>query len=173
MAAKPTVAEVAEHIEHDKGSDAIERLIDSAEEEVLTRYGPHNAQVDFLRGGDMFLYTLRPVSLVTSIIETVGETTTSLAANDWTSRSGGWILERDQNGTNSRRTWADFVEVTYTPESDDDRRKMVIVELVRVSMMYNAAKSKRTGDVSFTFVEYQDERESILSTLDTRQRLFA
>ena len=173
MAAKPTVAEVAEHIEHDKGSDTVQRLIDSAEEEVLTRYGPHNAQVDFLRGGDMFLYTLRPVLLVTSIIETVGETTTSLTTNDWTSRSGGWILERDQNGTNSRRTWADWVTVTYTPENDDDRRKMVMIELVRVSMAYSALKSSKVGDVTCSFVEYQNERESILSTLDTRQRLFA
>jgi hypothetical protein len=63
--------------------------------------------------------------------------------------------------------------ITYTPEGDSDRRKRVGIDLVRLALQYNALESEDPGGYSSTSVDYQKERQRLLSTLSTRQRMLA
>ena len=168
-----TTGEFAEHFEHDLSSAAVLRLIDDAEDEINKRYGSSMSQVDYLDGGDRLLFLQRPASAVSSIVATVGETDTTLAADDFRLRYNGAALEREVGGTNGRALWEPDVVVTYTPESDLKRRKRVAIDLVKLSIQYDAVKSTRAGDFSVANVDYQDERERLLSSLKNNHRYFA
>ena len=161
------------HIGTDLATAAVQRLIDDAEDAVITRYGAHLAQIDYLTGGDVFIFPVRPVSLVTSIVETAADTDTTLAANDWVLWDNGRSIKRKGDGTNPSGRWNGDITVTYTPVADPDRRKRVIIDLVRLAVIYNALMSKNTGNVSSEAVEYQRERNRILSELSTQRRRYA
>jgi hypothetical protein len=173
MADELTTGEFAAHFEHDLSSAAVLRLIDDAEDEINKRYGNSMSQIDYLDGGDRLLFLLRPASEVSSVVTTIGETDTTLAADDFRLRYNGAALEREVGGTNGRALWEPDVVVTYTPESDLKRRKRVIIDLVKLSIQYDGVKSSRAGDQSMVGMDYQDERERLLSSLAANHRYFA
>lgn len=169
-----TTSDVAAHIEHDLSATAIQRLIDDAEEDILARFGAHTSQTDYLTGGDLYLYTRRPVSSVSSITETVAETDTTLSSDDYSIVvPGGSRLKRLRDGTNPATRWAREVTVTYTPVDDLDRRNRVGLDLIRLALQYSALRRVRDGDHSESGVEYQKERNQILSGLKIRRRSYA
>jgi hypothetical protein len=70
--------------------------------------------------------------------------------------------------------WADHVvTVTYTPVTDGDRRKGVLIDLVKLACRYEALSSSRMGDMSVNHVEYERERGAILGRLSTFLGSFA
>lgn len=175
MAAKPTIAEIrGEHIETDIHDDALQRLIDAAEREVIDRFGEHTTQTDDLEGGAGYLFPMRPVGSVTSITESIGNTDVVLAANDYVLRNGGKMIERRSDGTNGRTSWADRVRVVYVPVTEDARRKEVMIDLVRHALTSVPGQTSQSdGDHSFNSQDYQEAREKILSRLYAGRRSFA
>ena len=121
----------------------------------------------------MFLFTRRAIASITSVTEIVGADETVLAANDYALRYSDRAIERLTAGTNGRTCWADRVRVVYAPSADLSRRKRVLIDLVKLAVEYNAVRQESTGSHSRTMVDYQQEREAILSTLLTTVRLFA
>jgi len=160
------VVEFEEHFETDLSSDAIQRLLDAAEKQIIRRFGQHKVgQVDEMTGRTKFIFPSRPVATLTSIVETVDEDDTTLAADDSKLIHGGRMIERLSDGTNSRNIWGDRVKVSYDPEDEDDIRKEVQIDLVKLTIQWEGLKSKKAGNVSTGFGDYAKERDEILMRL--------
>ena len=168
-----TTTQVATHISHDLSSEAITRLLDDAEEDIIARFGAHATQVDYLIGGAKLLFPTRPISSVTSIVETSGTTDTTLAASDYAIKGGGWQLKRLNTGTNAQNAWAPEVTVTYVPTDDLDRRNRVGLDLIRLALQFTGLQGLSDGDHSEQSAKYQREREGILGGLNARRRNYA
>lgn len=152
---------------------AIRRLIDAAEESIDSRYGARASsdQTDAGDGGMEIFPLSRPAATITSVTERLATTDTVLAADDYESLHGGRILRRLSDGTNGAiirlgaAIWGDRVTVVYKPVSDDNQRKRVVIDLVKLSIRYDATTSTRDGDHSESRPGYEKERESILGSL--------
>lgn len=163
---------IHEHIETDLGDDAIDRLIDDAVAAIDERVGTTAEQTVTLRGGDRYIFLPQPITDaadISEIVERHGASEFTLDTDDWR-----WIGGRqvERLGSNDSPTWWGWVSgfacdivVTYTPRADGDRRDRVTIDLVRLALQHNALGSERAGDYSSSSVEYQRERERIISEL--------
>lgn len=167
-----TVAEFQEHFETDLVSDALQRFIDDAEADIVRRFGSASAQIDDLPGGHGMLFLRKRASSITTLIETVGATATTLAADDYRIRKSGWALERRSDGTNGRTSWGDVV-VTYVPVSESAQIARVTIDLVKLAIQNDALTQSRDGDHFEIAKSYQSERSNILSSLNAGVRVFA
>lgn len=179
-----TYAEAITHVETDLVEAAVQRLLDAEEAEIVVRFGAHGAAdgtgptvTRRILGDERLIFLGQRSASITSIDETVitvnGETTTTLSADDYQSWDEGRALRRLNDGTNARDLWGSYVDVVFVAEDDRDRRKRVLIDLVKLAVQYEAAKSSKIGDVSVTFPDYQKEREAILSTLAQDYFVFA
>lgn len=162
-----TPAQFREHHETDLGDDALQRLLDDAENEIVRRFGEHVTQTEWLEpgiGNAKLLFLTRRVSAVTSVAETVVEETTALAADDYAVESG-FLLRRLSDGTNGRTYWGDRVKVVYTPEDDTPRRKRVQVDLVKLAIQYEGLKASSVGNQRLDMGDYETQRRAVLSAL--------
>ena len=163
-----TTSELLTHLDSDLATAALQRLLDDAEAEIIKRFGAHSAgssQVETLVGtGLEVVFVNKPISAVNSVIETIGTTATTLAADDY-SVHNKFVLERLADGTNSRSTWGDRVKVTYQPVSDTDQRKVVQIQLCKLAVNFEGLKSEKAGNYSRTWGEYNAERKQILNSL--------
>jgi hypothetical protein len=164
-----TLAQVREHVETDLVDDALQRLIDAEDEEILKRCGPPTSQTEILKGGDTHLYLSRLVSTITSIAEQVEDTTTTLAADDydlWWNQA----LEREEDGTNPRAVWGERVTVVYLPQDQTSQRIMTLIQLVQLAVRYSGVQQESvgSGDYSVGNYDYQHERERLLRKLEPR-----
>lgn len=162
-----------ERFESDVSDAELQLVIDEANLEVIARCGPDSDPaiplVIMAPGGDSIIALGRPASAVTSIVETVGTTPTTLAVSDWRLWYGGRILERVSGGANSRSAWGDRITISYTPVNDGNQRQEVILKLAILDLTYRGLiKTERVGDYessgSLTAV-YQKERDIILNSL--------
>jgi hypothetical protein len=161
-----TIDELKTHVETDLTDAALQRIIDSQEALIVRRLGAHEVQCQvFSPNYQRVLYPYRKVSSITSIVEEVGDTETTLAADDYAVTADGRRIDRKQDGTNPRRFWGERVTVTYAPEGQADERKMVLIDLCKLTIEYNAKKSESTGDHSESAKDYTKEREEVLSSL--------
>ena len=173
MAALLTLAQMREHVETDLSNDALQRIIDAEDAEIVQRFGQPTAQTDVLRGGNPRLFLSRLASTITSINETVGDTTTTLAADDyeiWWNQE----LDRCADGANGRSTWGDRVTVVYVAQTMTAQRTAVLTQLVQLAVRYNGVQQESvgSGDYSATSADYQRERERLLRKLAPRGGVF-
>ena len=159
-----TLPEVRQNVETDLEDDALQRVMDGVEQDIDQQFGAVASQVDDLEGGLKSLFATRPISSITTIVETVGTTETTLAADDYKLRHNSQI-DRLNTGTNSRIRWGDRVEVTYVPVDDTDKRRLVYIRLIELAIKYNALGNERVGDYSSQSVDFTAEREKILGGL--------
>jgi hypothetical protein len=158
-----TTTEILQHLETDLGTTALQRIIDGEESEIVRRYGAHDSQVDDLPGLTSLIFLARKPGSITTVVERIGSTETTLAGADYQLRFGDMALERISDTTPI--LWGDRVRVTYVPESQAAVRKRVLLDLVQLAFANKGVASYRAGDYSETSKDYQKERESILSTL--------
>jgi len=168
-----TVAQIREHVETDLPDDALQRIIDSEDAEIIRRFGAAATQTETLRGGESYVFLSRLVSTITSISEEVSGTTTTLATDDydlWWNQA----LERDDSGTNARSTWGDRVTVVYVPQTTTAQRKLLLSQLCQLAARYNGVQSESVGggDYSATSADYQRERERLFRKLEPRGGVF-
>ncbi len=160
-----TAAEIRLHIETDLEDVPLGRLVAAAEEELEAGFGAKAVAVDVLEGvGRRYLFTSRPVSSVTSIVEREADVDTTLVATDYRKLANNRQLERLSTGTNARSSWAEGVTVTYVPD-DQSRWESAEIELVRLAVEFNAKKSESVGDYSATSADYWSERARIIGSL--------
>lgn len=138
---------------------ALQLAIDDVEEEILAKYGPWypTPVVETISDvGDWngaISLRRRPES-ITSIVETTAYAgspvpTRTLAVSDW--RLDGSRLVRLSTGTNPARGWSRYgVVVTYVPRDDTARRKMAVVDVLKVETSFSGLASRRIGDYSET-----------------------
>src|SRR4051812_3591782 len=96
-----TVDQFREHVETSLVDDAIQRLLDDAEAEIIRYAGALGSRTELVDGGSGRLVLTRPVGSITSVTETFGTTDTILAADDYRQRNV-YVLERLYTGTNGR-----------------------------------------------------------------------
>ncbi len=166
-----TVDQIREHIETDVTDAGVQRYIDEADFEIVTRYGAHTGTVIeyFTPGaGDAMIFTTRPVGAVSMIVETTrgvtGDEELTISANDYIV-DGRRQIRRIGGGDNPGTYWAPRVKVVYTPVADTAKRVGVLIDLVRLACRYDAASSTKLGDVSINHVDYALERERLLYRL--------
>ena len=167
-----TADQVREHIGSNSTETAelLTRLIEEADAEVVSRYGPHKIDgslTDVLRGGSVRLFPSQAMESITSVTETAWDTATVLSPDDYRTWYGGRMLERLSNGSHPRADWGERVELTYTPVDTDRQRRMAIIRLVQLGLQYSGLKSKSVGPYSAQSLDYAKEREAILKQLST------
>jgi hypothetical protein len=167
-----TLAQLKEHVEAELADDALQRLLDAAEQTVEQRFGAIATQVDeyvvnedqYPEGRDKAVALTREASSITSVTEQMfSADPDTLAADDYDLR--GLVLERLDTGTNPRGKWGHRVVVTYVPFDDTSQRIPVIVNLVKLELAYRGLSAEKAGDYSMTARQYHQERESILGAL--------
>ncbi len=167
-----TPEKLREHIETDLGDPALLRLAAAAEQMIIREAGETTPVTEtrnewgFPSGRHRTLYTARPVSSITTIKERdhPDDTQTTLATDDFRLEGVRQII-RLQEGTNPRLLWAQHVELVYTTDSDDEIRKLVQIDLVKLSVMYSGAQREREGDFDFWHHDTAKETNAILGML--------
>lgn len=167
------VGQIREHVETDMNDNALQRLIDAEDAEIVRRFGAPTTQTDVLRGGEERLFLSQLASTITSVTEEVAHTTTVLATDDyevWWSQE----LDRLTDGTNGRRTWGERVTVVYVPQTMTAQRVACLTQLVQLAVRYNGVtqESIGAGDYSAASADYQKERERLFRKLAPRGGVF-
>lgn len=167
-----TVAELAQHIEHDLSDVALQRLADAAEELINRTDGGPSAVTEYFdswgfeNGYSKELFVRRPINTIDSITERVSpeDTGTVLSSDDY-SQQGQRKVVRLSNGTNPRYRWAQHVEVTYTPDVDTALRKKAQIDLVKLSIIFSGAQREKIGDFDFWHFEQDAAVKAALKPL--------
>ena len=167
-----TADQVREHLGSNSADtdEVLDRLIDEADAEVVSRYGPHRSDVpvtEVLRGGSVRLFPSQAMEAITSVAETAWDTATVLSPDDYRTWYGGRMLERLSNGSHPRADWGERVELEYTPVDTAHQRRMAIIRLVQLGLPYSGLKSESVGPYSAQNLDYAKEREAILKQLST------
>lgn len=166
-----TVDEFREHVTTALEDDAVQRLLDAAEAEIVRAAGAPGSTTDIVPGGSRLIALSRPASSITSVTETRYSTSTVLAANDYLLHPGGFILERLYTGTNPSYGWRGQATVAYTPVDDEAIRIGVQLDLVQLALNSNPGTTAETiGSwteqlASNSAWNASKERASILSRL--------
>lgn len=147
----------------------LQALIDRAEAEVLRYYGTHYVQgqtvTELLDSRGMrSLFLRRRITSVTSVTEktldgSLSYTLQSTGYHVWGTQGR---VERLPRGT----PWEDLVEIVYTPADDNEYRRAVIIDLVRLYLHRTAMQSESVGgEYSYSAPAWEPERASILTRL--------
>ena len=149
---------------------ALELLLGAAEEAIDDAVGPlvydetADAEERHRPHGDLLMLARRA-----SLILSVDEDGTTLAADDYALRQGGLVLRRLDDGTNPRTVWWPPVTVTYSPTSDLDRRKRAQAQLTQLYLSYRPGVSSQTiGPWSEAYGQMRDllsQQADILSSI--------
>lgn len=168
-----TVAEIREHIETDLTTDALTRLLDDADAEIIDRLGALATETEvFEAEGLLRLVLRRKAQSITSAKETILETDYTLASNDYSLLSDGYTLERRQGTNEPHIRWRGIATIVYVPKDETARRKRLLVDLVKLIVQYDARASKSLGDYSVQNRDYAKEREALfLAFYNTNRRL--
>lgn len=127
------------------GDEALTLLLGAAEEAIDEAVGPlsyddtADAEERHRPHGDLLMLSRRA-----TLILSVEEDGTTLAADDYALRPGGLSLRRLADGTNPRSVWWPPVTVTYAPISDLDRRKRAQAQLTQLYLSYRPGVSSQT-----------------------------
>jgi hypothetical protein len=159
--------------------EPLQLLLDAAEAEITRHAGPVGEVTQLHTHGGRLLALGRAAASVSSITETSFSTheVTTLAADDYYIWPGGYIIERQSGGTNSRHTWFDRTTTVYVPADDVDIRKGVQADLVNLMLNYQPGLTSETVGSWTTQLaansvwNNSDERIAILSRLSTGGRM--
>tara|TARA_R110002020_G_scaffold34640_14_gene105218 strand:+ start:2277 stop:2828 length:552 start_codon:yes stop_codon:yes gene_type:complete len=172
-----TTTELLTHVESDLATATLQRILDGEEEELIKRFGAHASDDSTAAAltekfysvhGQKFIYLGREVASITSVVESevnkYGQTDTTLAGNDyelWDNKR----LRRLSTGTNSSSHWQDIVTVVYAPYDDRARRRILLINLCKLALQYDATSSTSVGEVSVSVPEYKQSRENLFKTM--------
>lgn len=169
-------AAVTARFETDIADEAIQALIDQAEEEIVDRFGRYRADgpiTETVRGRRRRLNILRPIdtSQPVTVVEwitadpedvlfadelddsfiDIGQEQLNLAADDFRVENRGRTIERLYTGTNPRVLWGSRADITYQPIDDTARRNEVTLKLVILSLQYQGVIDQKIGDTQTTY----------------------
>ncbi len=157
-----TVGQMREHVETSLSDEALTRLLESADAEIIRAYGPHDGERTVtlylvLRQSPYLLALPSPAASVSLITE--GADDTVVDSDDYTVEYNGRILLK------SKSRWLPPVDVTYTPVADNPRRIAVLIDLVKVEVQFSELASERVGSYQSRTRAYGNERQQILERL--------
>jgi len=163
-----TVEQFRTHVKTTLADDAVQRILDANEAEIVRRFGAGSPVTETLYPlGHAYLFLSWPATAITSISETRDGVTTVLAANDYSHAAGSNILRRLDTGTNSYSTW-DLVTIAYTVTDATAERRRVLIRVSQFDIENRpGVGSQSTADQSISYSSrLDDEREEIFRSLD-------
>ena len=163
-----SVAEARAHVDTDLDDASLGRYLDDSESKIVELYGAAATHTETHDGETRSLFLSRPITSITTVVETISDISTTLASDDYRV-IGSRELRRLQAGTNGRRRWGDDVAITYVPVSDANQRTRVQVDLVKLAIAYNAVKGQMSfgGGVGVqSLMDYEKERNALLGSLN-------
>lgn len=163
-----TVPQLIEHLETDVAGSVLGRLLDAANEEIVEAVGPHAVDGDLTLltvGGFDILTLVRAALTITSITEVVNDTTTVLTVDDYRIWYNGHTLQRLNDGTNPRSTWGNRVTVVYAPIGDNARRRLALVDIVKIELTRSAFQAESIGDYRVAYLDRNKEKDAIIQQL--------
>lgn len=168
------IDEIRQHVEFptgDDADDALQRLLDATEAEIVRTAGESGSVTELIDGGWPTVILSRPIDSLSSVTVDYDGTPLVLSTDDYRYTAGGYVLHRLTTGTNPSSHWSGKVRVVYIAQDDDALRAGVQVDLVRLAINTSPGLTARTiGDWSETFAAssvYNPsvERDLILSRL--------
>lgn len=170
-----SVSAAKNRIETDLPDDTIQLIIDS-ETEAMERHAGGATETELQDGrGLRFLVLKRKAASITSIDERrfyTSDSETTLNADDYR-LLGGFKLFRLNSGTNPFNDWGEETTIVYVPEMDVNLRDRVVLDLVQLSIEFNAYQAEKAGDWSGNQGDYEERRDSVLMQLREPRRLVA
>lgn len=165
-----TVDQLREHVQSALGDDALQRLLDDSEAEIIRYAGDSGDVTELIDGGYQRLSLSGAASAITSVSETVGSTIYTLDATDYRQRAEGYVLERLTSGaTHPSSVWRRLVTVIYTPVDGEAIRTLVQLDLIKLQLDFNAGLvSERIGDWSQTFQQGSQTQENLRDAILSR-----
>lgn len=163
-----TTTQVRTHVDTDLSDAALSRFLDDSESKIVEVYGAAATHTETHDGETRSLFLSRPISSITTVVETISDASTTLASDDHRI-IGSRELRRLQAGTNGRSRWGDDVVITYVPVSDSNQRTRVQIDLVKLALAYNAVKGQMSfgGGVGVqALMDYEKERNALLGSLN-------
>lgn len=166
-----TADEVRDHVETSIVTDALQLIIDNADQEIIDRLGALATQTQVLDGeGSELLNLSRKASSITSAVERILETNYTLAASDFLLLNDGYRVQRLQGTNFPAIKWNGLVTIIYVPSDETVARKKLLVDLVRLDCAYAAVKSSQIGDVTVDHLDHAAERAALFARVQTRNR---
>lgn len=167
-----TPTQLREHFETDLSDAALQRILDSEEAEIVTRYGATSEQA---------LVTLPPYNEIlvlpwrASAIDSISEwddwqnpaVETVLDEDDFRFVPGTRLIFRLGNGTNPSSWWAHRITVVATPADRTAQRKLVLIQLAKLAAQFTGQDRQRIGDFDDQQYHWTEEREKILRSLQS------
>lgn len=167
-----TVPDLQEHVESSVDETALQRLLDDADQAVVSRYGSHGSATDTVEEDvetrrELRIFLSRPASSIVTVVEYTSATLSrTLASTDYRLEFGGQALQRLSTGGTPSLSWGWRAVITmYLDQADNVRRRRVVIDLVRLAIQHTGLAAERAGDYNMTAAQYQSERDRILSEL--------
>lgn len=159
-----TVQEVRDLVQTGLNDVRLQAVLDREEAALVLRCGAHYVDsstriTTTLPGGMLNLYLPRRL---TSVYRVTEDGTVLTAETDFRIWHEEGRLERLPAGTK----WGSVVAVLYVPYNDNEHRKAVLIELVRLALERTAMHSENiAGEYSFTAPEWELERARLYRQL--------
>ena len=157
-----TVGQLMEHIETDLSDEALTRLLESADAEIIRAFGPHDGE----RTVTLYPVLHQSPYLLTLPSPAAGVSLITEGTDDTVVDSDGYTVEYNGRAilkNNSR--WLPPVDVSYTPVADNPRRIAVLIDLVKLELEYRGLNTERVGSYSVAYLDHGKERQNILARL--------
>ena len=165
-----TATEFRQHFATGLTDTAIDRLIADADAEIISRLGALESQTDVLPASGKILHLTRKASAVTSAVERMDGTDYELGSDDYELLGDGFRVQRLQGSTYPATYWEGVVTIAYTPVSQSAQRIRLEIDLVKLTIMYDATKGGSCGGSSVNHLDYQAERDKLFAGLATQGR---
>lgn len=169
-----TVETFREHVTSELGDDALQLLLDAAEQAIRARYG--EAGTETHDGGQSYIFLRRRAAEVTSVTETdYTGAEVELDETDWRLRGDGVSLLRLSTGLNPpvgwswrTPTWGTTVTVEYDPDDMDAELARIQIALVELDLNHMPGLTSETigawSESANSGTPYAAERETILAS---------
>ncbi len=169
-----TVAQIRDHVETDLVDTALQRLVDDADAEIISRLGSlASVEQEQVCAGERYLSLLRVAAAITSVSLRIGQTDYPLAAGDYSLQFEGRMLERrqDDGALLPDLRWNGVATIVYVPDTSDvAQRTRLEIDLVKLSVAYDAQRSAKIGDATTAPLDYRTERENLFAPFMTKKR---
>lgn len=163
-----TVAEVRAMVTTGMQDTPLQAIIDREEAIMIQRCGANYVDAstritETLRGGAPQLYLSQKITSIYRVTE--DGTVLSQTNGDFRVWEMEGCLERLPAGA----IWGTVVAVIYVPYNDNERRKAVLIELVRLALDRMAMKGESVaGEYSYTAPDWEYERARLFRQLNFR-----
>ena len=155
---------VRKQVETGQDDDSLQSLIDSVDEDIIRGFGAHDGERTEVIRFDMLTFLLflpRPADTIASITQRFLSESTNRTVD-----SDDYLIENEGRSIRHLKDyWQQVVNVTYTPVDETDRRRQVLVDVVKAEVNYPGVDSYQVGDYRQSGPNLARERRRIMARL--------